>query len=124
MQSASQFIQQVRAGSVPGWGGFPAVVPEHSAAEWSWGRGQTKKGIIVSLLAAGTVERKEPQAGEEVGDGCAGPAGWPWGPGELLGFTLSAKVALSDEGRVTCVFKYLSGGWAGWAARLEWRGSQ
>lgn len=43
-----------------------------------------------------------------------GPAGWPWGPGELLGFTLSAKVALSDEaGSLGLYSTLLAAGWAG-----------
>lgn len=42
--------------------------------------------------------------GADVGDGCARPSKVAMGLGELLGFTRSAKVALSDEGQVICVF--------------------
>lgn len=52
--------------------------------------------------------------------GVQGPAGSPWGSGELWGFTLSAKVALSDEaGSLGLYSAPLAAGWARCQARVE-----
>lgn len=46
--------------------------------------------------------------------GVQGLAGRLWGPVELLGFTLSAKVALSERaGSLLSLITSLAAGWAG-----------